>query len=336
MEKLSQKSIKRGFDFKSFFREWGLIFLILIIIAIASAKRPAFLSGSNLINILRSYSTIGIAALGMAYTVIAGGMDLSISSTVSLSAVLTMLVINATTVDRVSPDYASFVVLLIGIVVGAVVGCISGGILAAVNGRMGESFIITYAIQIIVGAVANAVVNGQFQSASYKSGLFKMLGSGVVPVLFFLVIAVIMQFILVKTAFGRNLYFLGANMEAAKMAGIRTRRIRFAAHVICGICAGIAGVLVVARVNSASIQQGLNYEMDAMACVAVGGTSLNGGSGSILKVVLGVVVLGVLLNALNLLGVQANEQLIVRGAVVILAVILDTWNKKAKLKEVAK
>lgn len=106
--------------------------------------------------------------------------------------------------------------------------------------------------------------------------------------------------------------------------------------MICGICAGIAGVLVVARVNSASIQQGLNYEMDAMACVAVGGTSLNGGSGSILKVVLGVVVLGVLLNALNLLGVQANEQLIVRGAVVILAVILDTWNKKAKLKEVAK
>lgn len=105
MEKLSQKSIKKGFNFKSFFKEWGLIFFILIIIAIASAKRPAFLSGSNLINILRSYSTIGIAALGMAYTVIAGGMDLSISSTVSLSAVLTMLVINATTVDRVSPDY---------------------------------------------------------------------------------------------------------------------------------------------------------------------------------------------------------------------------------------
>lgn len=91
MEKLSQKSIKKGFNFKSFFKEWGLIFFILIIIAIASAKRPAFLSGSNLINILRSYSTIGIAALGMAYTVIAGGMDLSISSTVSLSAVLTML-----------------------------------------------------------------------------------------------------------------------------------------------------------------------------------------------------------------------------------------------------
>ena len=170
MEKLSQKSIKKGFNFKSFFKEWGLIFFILIIIAIASAKRTAFLSGSNLINILRSYSTIGIAALGMAYTVIAGGMDLSISSTVSLSAVLTMLVINATTVDRVSLDYASFVVLLIGIVVGATVGCISGGILAAVNGRMGESFIITYAIQIIVAAVANAVVNGQLAGCRPMDG----------------------------------------------------------------------------------------------------------------------------------------------------------------------
>lgn len=336
MENLKQKGLNKSFNFKSFFREWGLIFVVLIIIVIATAKRPAFLSGSNLINILRSYSTIGIAALGMAYTIIAGGMDLSISSTVSLSAVLTMLVINATTVDRVSPAYASIIVLLMGMAVGALVGCISGGILAAVNGGMGESFIITYALQIIIAAVANAVVNGQFQSASYKSGLFKTLGSGFVPVAFFLVIAVIMQFILVKTAFGRQIYFLGANMKAAKMAGIRTRRVRFIAHVICGMCAGIAGVLVVARVNSASIQQGLNYEMDTMACVAVGGTSMAGGSGSIVKVVLGVVVLGVLLNALNLLGVQANEQLIVRGAVVILAVLLDTWNKKAKQKEVAK
>jgi ribose/xylose/arabinose/galactoside ABC-type transport system permease subunit len=108
------------------------------------------------------------------------------------------------------------------------------------------------------------------------------------------------------------------------------------AHVICGACAGLAGVLVVARVNSSSITQGLNYEMDAMACVAIGGVSMNGGDGNLAKVVLGAIVLGVLLNALNLLGVQANPQLIVRGSVIILAVILDVWNKKAKLKEVAK
>lgn len=328
--------IKPKLNIKGFFREWGLIFFLLVVVIIASTQRPAFLSGKNLLNILRSYSTIGIAALGMAYTVIGGGMDLSISSTVSLSAVVTMLIINSTTVDRVSPAYATFLVLLVGIVIGALVGCISGGIMAAVNGAMGEAFIITYAIQVVIAAVANGVVNGKFQAAAYKSGLFKTIGTGIIPVIIFLSLAAILQFVLAKTSFGRNLYFLGANMKAAKMAGIRTRLIRFISHVICGMCAGIAGVLVVSRVGSASISQGLNYDMDSMACVAVGGVSLAGGSGNIAKVVLGAVVLGVLLNALNLLGIQANEQLIVRGVVIILAVTLDVWNKKAKLKEVAK
>lgn len=328
--------MKKKFSFKKFFREWGLIFFILVIIIIAASKRPAFLSGRNLINILRSYSTIGIAALGMTYTVIAGGMDLAVGSTVSLSAVITMLIINATaTPERLSPWWATIIVFLVGIAVGAVVGAVCGGVLAAVNGRMGESFIITYAIQIIVAAIANAIVKGQFQSAKYKTGLFKTIGTGFWPVLIFLVIAAIMQFILVKTKFGRSIYFLGANMQAAKMAGIKTRKVRFLVHLVCGMCAGVAGVIVVSRVNSASISQGLNYEMDAMACTAVGGVSLAGGEGNILKTVLGVVVLGVLLNSLNLLGIQANEQLIVRGAVIILAVVLDTLNKKAQQKEVA-
>ena len=336
MNKKSIANYKQRVDIKSIFREWGLIFIILIIILFASFRRPEFLSITNLVNILRSYSTIGIAALGMAYAVMGGGMDLSIGSTVSLSAVVTMLIINGTTVSQVSPSYATFLVLLVGILVGAGIGCIVGGIMAAVNGRMGESFIITYAIQIIVASIANAVVDGKFQAAAYRSGLFKKLGMGMTPVIIFLLIAIVLQIILVKTVFGRNLYFLGANMQAAKMVGIKTRQVRFLAHVICGICAGIAGVIVVSRVNSASISQGLNYEMDAMACVAIGGVSLDGGSGSIAKAVLGVVVLGVLLNALNLLGIQANAQWIVRGAVIIIAVILDTRNKNAKLKEVAK
>lgn len=323
-------------NLKSIFREWGMIFVILLIVIVATFRRPAFMSVSNLVNILRSYSTIGIAALGMAYAIIGGGMDLSISSTVSLSAVITMLVINATVIDGVSPVYATFLALGIVIVVGALIGSIGGGIMAAVNGQMGEAFIITYALQLIIAAVANGVVGGKFQAAGYKSGLFKNIGTGMNPVIIFLVMAVLLQIILVRTAFGRNLYFLGANMKAAKMAGIKIRKVRFLSHVVCGICAGIAGMIVVSRVNSASISQGLNYEMDAMACVAIGGTSLNGGSGSIAKTVLGVVMLGVLLNALNLLGVQANEQLVVRGAVVIIAVVLDTLNKKAKLKEVAK
>ena len=223
-----------------------------------------------------------------------------------------------------------------GLAVGAVVGLIIGGIMALVNGRMGESFIITFAMQIIVGAVAQAVVKGQFQAAAYKSGLFKEFGMGFTPVLFFIIVAAIMQLILVKTQFGRSLYFLGANMSAAKMAGVRIKQVRIISHVLCGMCAGLAGVLVVSRVNSASVLQGQNYDLDAMACVAVGGTSLNGGAGSIVKTVLGVLVIGFLLTALNVLGVQSNAQLIVRGVVIVVAVILDTFNKQAKLKEVRK
>ncbi len=322
----------------SFLREWGMILLIVIITAIATFIRPVFLSGRNILNILRSYSTIGIASIGMAYTIIGGGMDLSIGSTISLSAVVTMMIINATSnvTERVCSPYAAILVLFVGIAIGAAVGLVNGAIIAGVNGRMGESFIITFAMQIVVGALAQAIVKGQFQAAAYKSGLFKQFGVGIVPVIFFLVVAAIMQVILTRTQFGRNLYFLGANMKAAKMAGIRIGRVRMLSHVLCGMCAGLAGVLVVARVNSASVLQGQGYELDAMACVAIGGVSLAGGDGSILKTVLGVLVLGFLLTALNILSVQSNAQLIVRGVVIIAAVILDTVNKKAKLKEVRK
>ena len=322
----------------SFLREWGMILIILVITAVATFIRPVFLSGRNILNILRSYSTIGIASIGMAYTIIGGGMDLSIGSTISLSSVVTMLIINATSnvTERVSSPYAAVLVLFVGIAIGAVVGLINGAIIAAVNGRMGESFIITFAMQIIIGAVAQAVVKGQFQAAAYKSGLFKNFGVGIVPVLFFLAVAAIMQLILTRTQFGRNLYFLRANMKAAKMAGIQIGKVRMFSHVLCGMCAGLAGVLVVARVNSASVLQGTGYELDAMACVAIGGVSLAGGDGSILKTVLGVLVLGFLLTALNILSVQSNAQLIVRGVVIIAAVILDTINKRAKLKEVRK
>ncbi|HWR22603.1 MAG TPA: ABC transporter permease, partial [Feifaniaceae bacterium] len=319
-----------------FFREWGLIIGIALIIAVATVIRPAFLSGNNILNILRAYSTIGIASIGMTYVIIGGGMDLSVGSTISLSSVIVMLFINATVVDGVSPVYAALLVLLIGTLVGAAVGAVNGCIMAAVNGRMGESFIITYAMQIVIAAAAQAVVKGTFQAAKYSGGLFKDLGIGLVPVLIFAAVAALMQLILMKTKFGRNLFFLGANMDAAKMAGIKIKSTRIMAHVICGACAGLAGVLIVSRVNSASSLQGVGYELDAMASVAVGGTSLAGGNGSVTKTVLGVLVIGVMLTALNVLGVNSNAQLIVRGIVIILSVILDAWNKRSKLKEVAK
>ncbi|MDR2021638.1 MAG: ABC transporter permease [Treponema sp.] len=316
-------------------REWGLILCIAVIIIVATSIRPAFLSLDNIMNILRAYSTIGIASVGMTLVIICGGMDLSVGSTVSLSAVITMLLINATVSGNHSPAFAALLVVAAGLLTGSLVGLVNGGIIAAVNGRMGESFIITYAMQIVVAAAAQAVVKGMFQAASYSSGLFKQLGIGIVPVVFFLSVAAVMQFVLRKTMFGRHMYFLGANMEAARMAGIKIRNVRILAHILCGACAGLAGVLIVSRVNSASTLQGVGYELDAMASVAVGGTSLAGGTGSVLKTVLGVLVIGVLLTALNILGIKSDAQLIVRGSVIVLAVMLDAWNKRAAVKRVA-
>ncbi len=319
----------------AFLREWGLIFAIIVITLVATIIRPAFLSGKNMLNILRAYSTIGIASIGMAYAVIAGGMDLSIGSTISLTAVITMLIINNATVATVAPASAALLALLVGILIGGAVGAINGTILALVNGRMAESFIITYAMQIVVGAIAQAVVRGNFQAAQYRSGLFKQFGMGFTPVLFMIVVAVVMQFVLAKTKFGRSLYFLGSNMKAAKMAGLKVKQVRFLAHLVCGMCAGLAGVIVVSRVGSASVLQGQNYELDALVCVAIGGTSLDGGSGSIVRTVLGVMVIGFMMTALNILGVQSNAQLIVRGAVIVVAIALDVLNKSMKLREVA-
>jgi ribose/xylose/arabinose/galactoside ABC-type transport system permease subunit len=319
-----------------FLREWGLILGIAVIIVIATVIRPAFLSFDNVMNILRAYSTIGIASIGMTYVIICGGMDLAVGSTVSFSAVITMLLINNTVVGTHSPAYAILLVIVAGIVLGAAIGCINGGIIAAVNGRMGESFIITYAMQIVIAAAAQAAVKGTFQAASYSSGLFKQMGIGMMPVLIFALTALIMQFILVKTVFGRQMFFLGANMTAAKMSGIKTRQVRIIAHAFCGACAGLAGVLIVSRVNSASTLQGVGYELDAMASVAIGGTSLAGGTGSVLKTVLGVMVIGVLLTALNILGVKSDAQLIVRGSVIVLTVIMDGWNKRSAMKGTVK
>jgi ribose/xylose/arabinose/galactoside ABC-type transport system permease subunit len=330
------ETARRRISVAGILREWGLIIGIVIIIIVAAIVNPLFLSGDNFLNILRAVSTIGIASVGMAMVVIGGAMDLSIGSTISLVSVVTMLIMNSPAgVDPATTDRTAIIAILVGIGIGALVGVINGAIMALVNGRMGESFIITYAMQIVIGAVAFIVIQGNFQAAKYPAGLFKSLGIGMTPIAIFLVVAIIMQLILAKTSIGRNLYFLGANMNAAKMAGIRTKSVRVVSHILCGACAGLAGVLIVSRVNSASCLQGLGYELEALACVAVGGTSLAGGTGSVAKTVIGVLVIGVLATALNVMGVNSNEQLLVRGGVIIVAVMLDGFNKREKLKEVA-
>ncbi|MBN1299487.1 MAG: ribose ABC transporter permease [Actinobacteria bacterium] len=305
---------------------------LLAIIIVVSIIEPNFFAINNFLNILRQSSAIGLCALGMTYVMIAGGFDLSIGSTVSLTGVVAIMIMNSYGVTG-NVDVAAVIAILAAIIVGAIVGFINGIILAAINGRLGEAFIITYSMQIVIAAIALIVSGGQFIFGRFEEErLYTKIGTDYGPILIFIVIAILMQLIFANTNFGRQSYFLGGNMDVAKMAGIKIKQIRVINFIVCGICAGLAGIIVTSRVYSASPLQGSGYELNAIAAVVIGGTSLMGGSGSILKTILGVLILGILSNALNVIGVNAYAQLIVRGAIIITAVALDGLKRSAEVR----
>ncbi len=325
------ETIKNKINIGSTLRNYGVMIGLVVIIIIVSIVEPAFFTGNNLLNILRQSSAIGLCALGMTYVMIAGGMDLSLGSTVSLAGVIAIMIMNSIGVTG-NADIAAVIAVIAAVTAGGLVGLANGVILATINGRLGESFIITYSMQIVVGALALLVTGGQFIFGRFPEQLYSKLGTGLSPILIFAGLAIVMQLGLAKTNFGRQTYFLGANMNVAKMAGIKVKQLRVINHMICGMCAGLAGIIITSRVYSASPLQGTGYELDAIAAVVIGGTSLMGGSGGIHKTILGVLVVGILANALNVVGVNAYAQLIVRGAIIILAVGLDGLNRGAAIK----
>lgn len=312
----------------SILKSYGVLIGLVLIIIIASIVESTFLTANNLLNILRQASVIGIVSLGVTYVMMLGRLDLSVGSIVSLCSVVAVGIMNAYGKSANSSMTALFVILIVA-VVGFLIGTLNGTIIAVLNGRLGESFIITYGMLIVVGSLALLYSRGQFTAGTYASVLYHKLGTGFSPIIIFLVIAVVMQFILARTRFGKKISFMGANVDCARMSGIKVRLLQIITYGICGVCAGIASVIVTSRVYSASPLQGTGYELDAIAAVVVGGTSMTGGSGSIINTILGVLVLSVLGNALNVIGVGANAQLLVRGAIIIIAVGLDIWNKIA-------
>ncbi|MHB8278432.1 MAG: ABC transporter permease [Candidatus Humimicrobiaceae bacterium] len=322
---------KNKIDIVSILRGYGVMIGLVVIIIIVSIVEPAFFTLNNFLNILRQSSAIGLCALGMTYVMIAGGMDLSIGSTVSLAGVIAIMIMNSIGVTG-NAEVAAIIAIIAAVTAGGCVGFVNGLILASINGRLGESFIITYSMQIVIGALALLVTGGQFIFGRFPEGLYTKTGTGLVPIFIFIVLAIIMQLALTKTNFGRQTYFLGANMDVAKMSGIKIKQVRIVNFIICGMCAGLAGIIVTSRVYSASPLQGSGYELDAIAAVVIGGTSLMGGSGNILKTILGVLILGILANALNVVGVNAYAQLIVRGTIIITAVVLDQLNKGVVVK----
>ena len=300
----------------------GILFAIIILIIITGIIQPEFFAWSNMINILRQISVNGIVACGMTVCIMSGCYDLSVGSIVSMTGVFAILAINA--------GYNDIICILIGLGIGVIAGIFNGALISAINGRGGEAFIITYGTQTVLAAIALFPSKGLFIAGRVPEGLFKMMGLNNAPIYIFLVVALILHFVISKTQYGRKLCFIGNNMDAAKMSGIRVKFNRITYYAISGLLAGLAGIVLCSRVTSSNPTAGTGYEMNAIAAVVVGGNSASGGSGSIIRTVIGAVVIGIMGNALNILGFSTNYQLIVKGLLIILAVALDILSKKVK------
>jgi ribose/xylose/arabinose/galactoside ABC-type transport system permease subunit len=308
-------------------RSYGVLIALTLIIIIASIVEPTFLTEANFLNILRQASVIGIVCLGVTYVMITGGLDLSVGAIVSLCSVVAVSIMNRYAQEP-GMNGVFLVAVLAAAAVGFSVGAVNGSIIALLNGRLGETFIITYGMQIVVASLALLYSSGQFISGTFGMSLYQRLGTGFVPIIIFLSLATVMHVILSYTRLGKIICFMGANIDCAHMSGIRVRLLRIVTYGVSGMTAGLAAIIVTSRVYSASPLQGNLYELEAIAAVVVGGTSQTGGTGGIVNTVLGVLVLSVLSNALNVMGVDANAQLLVRGAIIVTAVGLDMWNKK--------
>jgi ribose/xylose/arabinose/galactoside ABC-type transport system permease subunit len=228
-------------------------------------------------------------------------------------------------------NVGDFSAILIPVLAGIVLGLANGSIMAGINGRLGESFMVTYGMQSVLAALA-LIVSGNLFMMVETTGAYSQIGKGLNPVYVFFALIVICQFVLTKTRFGRNVMFMGSNPNAARLSGINVRLYTMLVFMLCGVVTAMAGTLLPSRVMSANPTAGTGYELDAIAACVVGGISMKGGSGNFVNTLVGVIVIGVLGNALNLLGVTTYPQMIIKGFVIALAVTLDILNKNRLLK----
>lgn len=290
---------------------------LILIIVIITILNPGFLSLSNLMNVLRQVSINALIAFGMTFVILTGGIDLSVGATLALTGAVSAGMM----ASGVDPIFA----MLLGLLLGAVLGAINGIIIA--KGKVAP-FIATLATMTIYRGLTLVYTDGRPISGLGDSLTFQMLGKGYflgipVPVVTMIISFGILYFILKKTTFGRRVYAVGGNEEASILSGINADRIKIYVYSLLGLLAALASLILTSRLNSAQPTAGEMFELDAIAAVVLGGTSLTGGRGWIVGTLIGALIIGVLNNGLNLIGVPSFFQQVVKGAVILLAVLLD-------------
>ncbi len=328
----------KRFDLIGFLARFApLIFLIVLMAGFAIAE-PRFLSPLNLFNVLRQVSIYGLLAVGMTFVILTAGIDLSIGSLVAFCGLVAAAVAKGGISNRFNVGagqdalgYGWELAALAAICVGILGGFLQG---FAITRLKVPPFVVTLGgMSAFRGAAllfaAGGPISG-FPPDFVWWGQGRILGQVPVPVICFLAFAVLAHIVLRYTRYGRQVYAVGGNPEAARLSGLNVRRVTLSVYVIMGFFAGLGSFVLAARLNSAEAVAGTGYELTVIASVVIGGTSLFGGVGSIFGTVIGTILIGVLLNGLVLLDVSSYVQQIIIGVIIVLAVAFDTFAKSRR------
>ncbi len=308
-------------------KEWLIeqksLIALLVLIVIVSFLNPNFFTVDNLMNILRQTSVNAIIAVGMTLVILTGGIDLSVGSVLALCG--------AFAASLIAIEVPVLVAIPTALFSGAALGALSGFIIA--KGRV-QAFIATLVTMTLLRGVTMVYTDGRPISTGFTdtADAFAWFGTGYmfgipVPVWLMAIVFAAVWYLLNHTRFGRYVYASGGNESATRLSGINVDKVKIGVYSICGVLAALAGIIVTSRLSSAQPTAGMGYELDAIAAVVVGGTSLLGGRGKIMGTLIGALIIGFLNNALNLLDVSSYYQMIAKAVVILLAVLVDNKNK---------
>ncbi|MER2106046.1 MAG: ribose ABC transporter permease [Solibacillus sp.] len=295
----------------------GPLLGLLLIVVVITILNPSFMTTDNILNILRQVSISALIAFGMTFVILTGGIDLSVGSTLALTGAVAATML-ASGMDPV-------LTMVAALALGAILGAVNGVIIA--KGKVAP-FIATLATMTIYRGLTLVYTDGRPVSDLGNEISFQMLGKGYffgipVPVCTMILAFVALYIIMHKTTFGRRVYAVGGNEGASKLSGINVDRVKIAVYSLTGMLAALSALILTSRLNSAQPTAGTSYELDAIAAVVLGGTSLTGGKGWIFGTLVGALIIGVLNNGLNLIGVSSFFQQVVKGIVILIAVLID-------------
>ncbi|MGL4568232.1 MAG: ribose ABC transporter permease [Fusobacteriaceae bacterium] len=295
---------------------------LIIFSIVVSIFNPRFLSMNNLLNVLRQTSINSVIAIGMTLVILTGGIDLSVGSVLAISGAICATMVSS----GMNPVLALFLTLTVGLLLGILNGIF-------ISYAKLQPFIVTLVTMTLLRGATLVYTDGKPIPVRGEGEFFENIGGGYlleIPVPIYIMVALVLvgYYVLANAKFGRYIYAIGGNEEATKLSGVNTSKYKTLVYGVAGALAALAGIIVTSRLGSAQPTAGAGYELDAIAAVVLGGTSLSGGVGRITGTALGAIIIGVLGNALNLLDVSSYYQMMIKAAVILIAVLIDKKSSK--------